>query len=122
MKLYNTLHSIILEVASREDTKKAIENKLTTLIYYEGDTINNPGWRTIEPVCAGTTKRNNPVLRAWQTEGATDTEVPGWKFFRLDRVRNWQPTMEEFTEMRPGYNPYGDKSMNQVWFNAKFEK
>ena len=121
MKLYNTLSSIILEVANRDEVQKAIKNRNTAVIYYEGDTINNPGWRTIEPVCAGTTKKNNPVVRAWQTEGATDTEVPGWKFFRLDRVRNWNPTTENFNEARPNYNPNGDKSMNQVWINAKFD-
>jgi hypothetical protein len=120
MKLYNTLHSLILEVANRDEVIKSIKDRSATLIYYEGDTVNNPGWRTIEPVCAGTTKKNNPVLRAWQTEGATDTEVPGWKFFRLDRVRNFQRTKDSFTEVRPGYNPNGDKSMNQVWLNAKF--
>lgn len=121
MKLYNTLHSVILEAANRQDVSKAISNKNITLIYYEGDTVNNPGWRTIEPVCAGTTKRDNPVVRAWQIEGATDTEVPGWKFFRLDRIRNFNPTMDNFLEVRPNYNPNGDKSMNQVWINAKFD-
>tara|TARA_R110002051_G_C8629299_1_gene484524 strand:- start:477 stop:842 length:366 start_codon:yes stop_codon:yes gene_type:complete len=120
MKLYNSLRAVILEVANRNEALNAIKNKKITTIYYEGDTINNPGWRTIEPVCAGTTKRNNPVLRAWQTEGVTDTEIPGWKFFRLDRIRNWQQTMDDFDEVRPNYNPNGDKSMNQVWLNAKF--
>ena len=40
MKLYNTLHSIILEVANRDEVQKAIKNKNATVIYYEGDTVN----------------------------------------------------------------------------------
>jgi len=120
MKLYNSLRAVILEVANKEEVLKAIKNKKVTTIYYEGDNVNNPGWRTIEPVCAGTTKRNKPVVRAWQTEGVTDTEIPGWKFFVLNKIRHWSPTMDEFTEVRPNYNPNGDKSMNQVWGNAKF--
>ena len=28
--------------------------------------------------------------------------------------------MDGFNEVRPNYNPNGDKSMNQVWLNAKF--
>ena len=104
MKLYNSLRAVILEVANKEEVLKAIKDKKVTTIYYEGDSVNNPGWRTIEPVCAGTTKRNRL----------------GWKFFVLDKIRNWDPTMDEFTEERPNYNPNGDKSMNQVWGNAKF--
>ena len=57
MSLYNTLHSLILEVANRDEVQKAIKNRNTCVIYYEGDTVNNPGWRTIEPVAAGTTKK-----------------------------------------------------------------
>jgi hypothetical protein len=29
--------------------------------------------------------------------------------------------MDNFTEMRPGYNPSGDKSMERVIINAKFD-
>ena len=64
MKLQNTLKSLILEVANRSDVCQAVNSRFVTSIYYEGDTTLDPGWRTIEPVAAGTTKRNNPVLRA----------------------------------------------------------
>ena len=122
MKLQDTLKTLLLEVANRSDACNAIKGKFVTSIYYEGDTTLDPGWRTIEPVAAGTTKRNNPVLRAWQRQGASDTpqRIPGWRFFRLDRITNFDQTLDTFDEVRPNFNPNGDKSMNQVWCIAKF--
>ena len=122
MKLYNTLRGLILEVANREEVRKAIQDRHLCSIYYEGDTTYNPGWREIEPVALGLSKRNNPVVRAFQIEGASDTpdNLPGWRLFRLDRIRNWNPTLSTFDEPRANYNPNGDKSMNVVYINAKF--
>tara|TARA_R110000824_G_scaffold74599_5_gene189544 strand:+ start:2752 stop:3120 length:369 start_codon:yes stop_codon:yes gene_type:complete len=122
VKLQTTLKTLLLEVANRDDACRAIQGRFVTSIYYEGDTTLDPGWRTIEPVAAGTTKKNNPVLRAWQQEGASDTpqRIPGWRFFRLDRIRNFDQTLDTFDEVRPNFNPNGDKSMNQVWCIAKF--
>lgn len=122
MKLNNTLKTLLLEVANRNDACDAIKGRFVSSIYYEGDTTLDPGWRMIEPVAAGTTKRDNPVLRAWQREGASDTpqRMPGWRFFRLDRIRNFDQTLDTFDDVRPNFNPNGDKSMNQVWCIAKF--
>ena len=126
MNLYNTLKGLILEVASRSDVMDSIRNRSLCSIFYEGDTVNTPGWRTIEPVCFGLSKTKlgggNPVLRAWQREGASDTpdNMPGWRLFRLDRIRNFNQTLDSFDKARPNYNPNGDKTMRTVYLNAKF--
>jgi hypothetical protein len=42
--------------------------------------------------------------------------------FRIDKIINYKPTLEDFNEMRPGYNPNGDKSMTRVIINAVFDQ
>lgn len=127
MKLYNTFRSLIVEVASVNSVVDAIRNRKKIVIYYDGDEPGGKGLRTIEPVCFGYSKRDNPVLRAWDFEGSSHTAylgekpLPGWRLFRLDKITYLQPTAETFNEVRPNYNPNGDRSMVRVVVNAKFD-
>lgn len=78
----------------------AIVNKRVVSFYYKGDEEEAEGYRTgIEPVCYG--KNNNiKYLRAWQKggksvsaeKGDTKRQLPSWRFFRVDRIRSWEPT------------------------------
>jgi hypothetical protein len=34
---------------------------------------------------------------------------------------SFRPTGEDFSDVRPGYNPNGDRSMNRVIVNAIFD-
>jgi len=83
-------------------------------------------YRKIEPVCFGISKKGNQVLRAWEIEGSSWSEknegnyLPGWRFFRTDKIFTYKPTFDNFTEVRPNYNPNGDRSMDRVFINAKF--
>lgn len=126
MKLYNTVKSLILEVASVDSIVNAIKNKDKIIIYYDGDEPGGRGLREIEPVCFGYSKADNPVLRAWDKEGASHTgykgeqPLPGWRLFRADKILSFKPTGEKFASPQPGYNPNGDKSMNRVIINAVF--
>jgi hypothetical protein len=126
MKLYNTVKSLILEVASVNSVVTAIKNKDKVVIYYDGDEPGGRGLREIEPVCFGYSKADNPVLRAWDEEGASHTgykgeqPLPGWRLFRVDKIQSFKPTGEKFTEPKPGYNPKGDKSMTRVIINVVF--
>ena len=126
MKLYNTVKSLILEVASIDSIVNAIKNKNKIIIYYDGDEPGGRGLRNIEPVCFGYSKAGNPVLRAWDEEGASHTAykgeqpLPGWRLFRVDKIQSFKPSGEKFNEPKPGYNPRGDKSMTRVIINAVF--
>jgi predicted DNA-binding transcriptional regulator YafY len=128
MKLYNITKNLILEEASIESVINSIRNKNRVIIYYDGDEPGGRGLREIEPVCFGYSKRGNPVLRAWDLEGAShrsflgEKPLPGWRFFRLDRIMSLTPTGRNFDTPRPNYNPNGDKSMSRVIINAKFEQ
>lgn len=128
MKLYNTLNNLILEVASRDQIIDAIKNRRVCAIYYDGDEPGGRGLRVIEPVAYGLTKKGNPVVRAWDKEGASHTSylgkkpLPGWRFFRVDKMQFIRPTQEIFDTPRPNYNPNGDRSMERVFINAVFLK
>ena len=109
MKLYNTLNTLILEVASRDQVFDAIKNKRQVcVIYYNGDEPGGKGLRVIEPVAFGLSKKGNAVLRAWDREGASHTAykgekpLPGWRLFRLDKMDFIRPTQETFDTPRPG--------------------
>lgn len=128
MKLYNTLKNLIVEVAAIDNIVDSIRNRKRVVIYYDGDEPGGRGLRVIEPVCYGYSKADNPVLRAWDYEGASHTAylgekpLPGWRLFRVDRITYYQPSAEVFNEPRPKYNPNGDKSMSKVIINAKFDQ
>lgn len=126
MRLNETLKSLIVEIASIESVVDCIKNKKKCIIYYDGDEPGGRGLREIEPVCLGTSKSGNKVMRAWDEEGASHTAykgeqpLPGWRLFRLDKILSLKPTGESFSEMRPDFNPDGDKSMKSVIIVAKF--
>src|ERR1700749_4173632 len=76
----------------KDALKNSIRHRWLLNIYYEGDKENAPGRRWIEPYVWGLhVKSGNNVLRAWQYKGKTTTIQPGWKMFRLDRIRNTAP-------------------------------
>lgn len=126
MRLQGALKSLIYEVASIESITDCIKNKKKCIIYYDGDEPGGRGLREVEPVCLGTSKAGNKVVRAWDNEGASHTgykgeqPLPGWRLFRLDKILSIKPTGETFTEMRPNFNPNGDKSMVNVIIISKF--
>jgi predicted DNA-binding transcriptional regulator YafY len=126
MKLQGTLKGLICEIASIESITDCIKNKKKCIIYYDGDEPGGRGLREIEPVCLGVSKAGNKVLRAWDEEGASHTAyngeqpLPGWRLFRIDKILSLKPTGETFTEMRPNFNPNGDKSMTNVIIISKF--
>lgn len=128
MKLYNSLKTLILEVASLGAVRDAISKKNKCIIYYIGDEPGGRGLREIEPVCLGYSKSGNLVLRAWDYEGSSYTAykgeqpLPGWRLFRLDKITMFRPTENSFEEPRPNYNFNGDRSMTKVLINAQFDQ
>jgi predicted DNA-binding transcriptional regulator YafY len=128
MKLYNTVKSLILEVASIDSIVDAIKKKNKVIIYYDGDEPGGRGLRQIEPVCFGYSKSDNPVLRAWDEQGSSHTAykgeqpLPGWRLFRVDKILSFKPSGEKFNTSRPGYNKTGDKGMIRVIINANFDE
>lgn len=115
------LESLLLESVTPNQVKDAIEGKYKVRINYNSHGENlATGWRIIEVFAYGLTKAGNPVIRAWQPSGDTVSDIPDWKFFRLDRILEWNPTNQHFDKPEPKYNPNGDRSMSIMYTNAKF--
>ncbi len=97
----------IIEIAAVDSIVDAIKKKQVIVIYYDGDEPGGRGLRIIEPVCYGYSKtkfgKGNPVLRAWDMEGAShrgylgEKPLPGWRLFRIDKILSFKPTGEVFT-------------------------
>ena len=127
MKLLGTIKNLITERANLQDIVHAIKQRNKLIIFYDGDEPGGRGLREIEPVCLGVSKKNNKVLRAWDSEGSSHTSykgeqpLPGWRLFRLDKILSSKPTGEVYNEPRPNYNSNGDRSMISVIINAKFD-
>ena len=127
MKLIQKLNGLITEIAAISDITNSIKKREIVTIYYDGKDNGGKGYRTIEPVCLGMSKKNNMVLRAWESEWSSFSAknksnfLPGWRLFRVDKIFTYKPTFDKFNEMRPNYNQNGDKSMIQVLVNTKFD-
>ena len=127
MKLVNNLSELITEIAAISDMTDSIKKRNVVSIYYDGKDNGGKGYRVIEPVCLGFSKRDNMVLRAWEREGSSYSAkndgnfLPGWRLFRVDRIGSYSVNpLENFTEPRPLYNP-DDKGMVGLKICAKFE-
>ena len=126
MKLLNNLSKLILEAANLDVVQDSIRKKNVITINYDGKEYGR-GFRDIEPVCVGYSKKGELVLRAWERQGVSHSKVtknnpiPGWRFFKLVKIVTYQPPGDTFYEMRPDYNPDGDKLMSSVILNAKFD-
>ena len=127
MKLQESLKGLICEIASQESVLDAIKKKQKVVIYYDGDEPGGRGLREIEPVCLGRMRGTNSLaVRAWDEDGASHTAykgeqpLPGWRIFLLPKILSLKPTGENFMQMRPNFNPNGDKSMISIIIIAKF--
>lgn len=129
LNLYEILQSVLLTESAVDVNKvgDAIDKKYQVKINYRSndEDIAN-GARIIEVYAYGLTKAGNPVIRAFQPYGDTTTSTPNWKFFRLDRITNWETTNKFFHQPASDFynigkfNPTGDKSMSVVYKIATF--
>lgn len=118
------------ESVNRNTIMDAVNNKSVVTIYYDGDHIINKGYRDIEPFCYGRSKWGHDSIRAWQTEGVSDTpqgkvgdeltKIPGWRMFRVDRIKSFEISDEVFTVSRPKFNPK-DSDMTTIYVAASFD-
>jgi len=126
MKLLNTFKSLILENLNFNNLRDAIAQRKVVYITYKGDEPGGIGIRKIEPVCMGVNKLGHQVLSAWEIEGASHRgflktrPMPGWRYFLVNEILSVMPTDEVFTEVKPGFNPNGDKRMVSIDILAKF--
>lgn len=110
---------LLKESATPENVTKAMDNHSYVIINYKSDEKDiHTGSRVIQPFAYGLTKNGNPVLRAFQPYGDTNSTTPSWKLFRLDRISYWEETSRTFNDLPDEkygiINSDGDKSMATV--------
>ena len=136
--LEDIVRKIILnETVSDDEVNDALDNHKRVIIKYDGpaykkgkkgeEEIFHSGPRVIEVYAFGQTSLGNKVIRAFEPYGSTQSKVPEWKYFRLDRITDWKPTEQIFTRPADFYyknlgkfNPDDDKTMAIVYKIAKF--
>ena len=106
----------------REDASvNAINNAVTNMhpvhIVYNGPSGSGTGERVIYPVAYGISTAGNPVVRAFQPQGSTSSEVPAWKFFRVDRIRRWDNDNSQTFDPKQlnGFNEDGDEQIETLY-------
>ena len=133
MRLFDYLKDILVEQVSNSVIKDAITNKHTCELRYMDDEKLPEGSqvREIQPVAYGFSKKNNPVIRAYQTSGPSlkvnekGIPLPDWRLFRLDRIKSMKPMKGDDSlfltfDEPPLYDTTGDKSMSRMMYNSKF--
>jgi predicted DNA-binding transcriptional regulator YafY len=123
------MHVALFEAYAQtlQKLEDAVANKFVCKIDYRGEKPGDilDGIRIIEPVAVGVDTSGSHLLRAWLIRGVSKTGranprlVPGWRLFRLDRIRSIQPTLEKFKRPHKGYNS-DDSMMSEVLFSVKF--
>lgn len=103
---------------SPSDITDAIKNGVVVNIRYNGN--NHQGMREIRPYAYGVSSGGNNVIRSFQPSGDSLRGTPKWKYFRVDRIIEWEPTDQTFDVPDGLYNPNGDKSMSMVIYQRKF--
>lgn len=113
-----------------DDFCDAITNKRYIRMYYQGDEENEPGWRTdVEPVCYGS-RKGVKYIRAWVGSGKSVSgeknpqkkSLPGWRFFREDRIKRWEVDSTRTFDKPPSsnFNPKGDKLLDSIFCISDF--
>lgn len=120
---------LLREDASVDAINNAVNNMHPVRIVYNGPSGTGNGERVIYPVAYGVSTAGNPVVRAFQPQGSTSSEVPAWKFFRLDRINRWDnDNSRTFNpEELNGFNDKGDEQIETLYAispigNARPEK
>ena len=122
MELYNLAESLILEIASRSDIMNGMtKRRIMELNYDDEEDPGGKGRRWIQMYCYGVSKAGNDVVRVYQVGGYTKTIQPGWKLFRVDRIKNLRKLSGTFDEAKPLFNPTGDKDMIKIYNITQFD-
>ena len=120
-QILSELH-ILNEDASVNDVNDAIQNMHKVKITYDKNGHNRE--RIICPVAYGISTAGNPVVRAFQEAGDTNTSVPKWKLFRLERILSWETLSNQEYDINKlvGFNKNGDEQIETLYTIAPIGK
>ena len=115
---------LIREDASVDAINNAVKNMHPVHITYNGPSGTGNGDRVIYPVAYGLSTAGNPVVRAFQPQGSTSSEVPAWKFFRIDRIKSWNNDNSQTFDPSElnGFNDEGDEQIETLYAISPINK
>ncbi len=91
----------------------AIQDKKIITFYY-ADERGSLLKRVAEPYAYGLTRQGNEAIRCYQTGGSSETVIPGWKLFLVDRMSRLVVGEQTFDACAPGY-AHGDKGLKPLF-------
>ena len=91
----------------------AIQSRQLVAFYYTGDSV--PGDRLVEPFMIAFNETDTLVLSAWLLGGTSKSQKgQGWREYFLASITNLTVLPEQFSGIRPGYNPHPVKKFHNV--------
>ena len=70
--------------------------------------------RVVEPYAHGVTSTGKDALRGYQIGGTSESGIPGWKLFLVERMTNLRPGNRVFAGNAPGY-AHGDRQLSPIY-------
>ena len=86
--------------------------KMIEFTYEDND--GNVHRRVVEPYAYGQTSRGNEALRGYQIGGTSESTIPGWKLFVIERIGGLRRTDRSFNGNAPGY-AHGDSALSPIY-------
>jgi hypothetical protein len=119
--LRRVIRDILTENVTQSEIVDATNKKYEVIINYEPDNNGNGGGeRLIQPCVYGRSTAGNYVLRAYQPYGDSSSKSSGWKEFRVDKIKNWDPQKDRTFQQPPGFNTAGDNGMSDIYVMSDF--
>jgi hypothetical protein len=116
IRLAEVARQLLNEVTpSKHAIHKAVKGPYLVKVKYLNKNGSLGGDRFLLPVAYGLTTRGNPVVRAYQFDGHTETLNPKWKLFLVSKIKSWYMTGRKMAPPEL-YNPSDDRSMARVDF------
>lgn len=78
------------------------------------DAEGNFHHRVVEPYAHGRTTAGNDALRGYQVGGTSESKVPDWKLFLVDRMTGLRIADRTFAGAAPRY-AHGDKDLSPIY-------
>lgn len=91
----------------------AISNRRVIQFSYT-DADSNIHLRVVEPYAYGLTKQGNEAVRCYQIGGSSESSIPCWKLFLINRMVGLTVSNKTFYGAAPGY-AHGDKALNPLY-------
>lgn len=88
--------------------------QMRVISFSYSDDEGNLHYRIVEPYAHGLTRRGNEALRGYQIGGTSETTVPGWKLFVVERITALMVSEHTFDGSAPGY-AHGDSALNPIF-------